>query len=138
MRHLPAFLSALLLASTLFVSGCPKDAMVTETMDEVGKLTDEVISKVQGAEDKKAALAEAKAMIEARQDELGPKMAEISELRGFQVSEETVGKFTESLLDTSMKMTSLQVELMLETAQDPELDAALTELIDAHEKLLDL
>ena len=122
----------------LFVSACSKDDMVNETMDEVTKLTDEVVEKVKTAEDKKAAVTEAKKMIADREGELRPKMEQISELRGFQVSDETVGKFTESLFDATMKMGTLQIDLMIEAAQDPELEAALDELVDAHSALLDL
>ena len=138
MRKLPRLFSALVLSSMLFVSACSKDDMVNETMDEVTKLTDEIVEKVKTAEDKKAAVEEAKKMIADREGELKPKMEQISELRGFQVSDETVGKFTESLFDSTMKMGTLQIDLMIEAAQDPELEKALDELVDAHSSLLDL
>jgi len=138
MRPLPRLLSGLLLGSLLFVSACSKDDMVNETMDEVTKLTDEIVTKINEAEDKKAAIAEAKQMIAEREDELGPKMEKISGLRGYQVSDETVGNFTESLFDNGMKMASLEIDLMIETAQDPELAAELDELVDAHSALLEL
>lgn len=137
MPTLARILPALALTAAL-LSGCSRDAMVNETMDEVSKLTEEVTTLVMEGEDKHAAIAEARALIESRQTELRPKLEQISQLRGFQVSQETVDKFGATLTASMLDMTTLQLELMLQTAQDPELDEELQGLLAAHDALLDL
>lgn len=137
MPALARILPALALTAAL-LSGCARDEMVNETMDEVTALTAEVTTLVKEGEDKKAAIAEAKALIESRQGELRPKLEKISQLRGFQVSQETVDKFSAQLTASMLDMTTLQLELVMETAQDPELAKQLEELLAAHDALLDL
>ena len=137
MPALARILPALALTAAL-LSGCARDEMVNETMDEVTALTAEVTTLVKEGEDKKAAIAEAKALIESRQGELRPKLEKISQLRGFQVSQETVDKFRAQLTASMLDMTTLQLELVMETAQDPELAKQLEELLAAHDALLDL
>lgn len=133
-----AHLLAALCVSCVLLTGCSRDALVNETMAEVTALTNEITAKVTEAEDKQAAIAEAKALLDARRDELQPRLRKISQLRSFQVSEETVETFRGSLVAAALGMSALQVELMMHSAQDPELAAALDELIAAHDELLDL
>lgn len=132
-RILPA-----LALTAVLLTGCSRDEMVLETMDEVAKLTAEVTTMVKEGEDKQAAIAEAKALIESRHGELRPKLEKISQLRGFQVSQKTVDKFGATLTASMLDMTTLQLELMMETSTNPELNEQLQGLLAAHDALLDL
>jgi hypothetical protein len=125
-----------LLALILLVSGCSKDEMANAAIDDLTALTDDIVKTVKDGEDKKKAVADAQAKLDAKKGELGPKMKEVMELRGFQVNDETKTKVADGLVDNTMKMASLQIDLMMETATDPELKAAVDKLSDDHEALL--
>jgi len=58
------------------------------------------------------------------------------ELRGFQVNDETKTKVATGLVDNTMKMATLEMDLMMATATDPELKAAVDKLSSDHEALL--
>ncbi|PRQ02997.1 hypothetical protein ENSA5_19360 [Enhygromyxa salina] len=137
-RSLPPAVCALLLALALTVSACSKDELVNETIDEVTELTNEMVSMIREGEDKKAAVAEARALFESRKAELEPKMLAVTEVRGFQVSDEAVTKISEGLRENSNNMSLVQLDLVMAAAKDPELDAALKELVAAHTALLHL
>lgn len=125
-----------LLALILLVSGCSKDEMANAAVDELTALTDDIVKTVSEGQDKKAAVAEAQAKLDAKKGELGPKMKEVMELRGFQVNDETQDKVNAALVDNTMKMASLQIDLMIATATDPELAAAVDKLTADHEALV--
>lgn len=124
-----------LLALVLIISGCSKDDMAKSAIDEVVKLTDDIVKTVNEAEDKKAGVAEAQKKLDAAKGELGPKMKEVMELRGFQVSTETQSEVESKLLDVTMKMVSLEADLMMATMSDAELEAAVEKLTKDHETL---
>lgn len=125
-----------LLALILLVSACSKDEMANATIDELTTLTDDIVKTIKEGSDKKAAIADAQAKLDAKKGELGPKMKEVMDLRGFQVNDETKTKVADGLVDNTMKMASLQIDLMVETATDPELAAALDKLSADHEALV--
>ncbi|MFO7565295.1 MAG: hypothetical protein R6X02_21815 [Enhygromyxa sp.] len=129
-------LHALLLALILLVSACMKDEMALDAVVQLDALTDEIVKIISEAEDKQAGVAEAQAKLDAKKAELGPKMKEVAELRGVQVSEETADKIKNSLIDNTLKMVTLQMDLLVATATDPELQAAVDKLVDDHGALL--
>jgi hypothetical protein len=125
-----------LLALILIVSGCSKDELATGAIDELNALTDDIVKTVSEASDKKAGVAEAQKKLDAKKGELGPKMKEVMELRGFQINEETKDKVAAGLVDNTMKMATLEIDLMMATATDPELAAAVDKLTSDHEALV--
>ena len=125
-----------LLALILLVSACSKDEMATGAIDELNALTDDIVKTVSEAQDKKAGVAEAQKKLDAKKGELGPKMKEVMELRGFQVNEETKNKVAAGLVDNTMKMATLEMDLMMATATDPELKTAVDKLSSDHEALV--
>ncbi len=125
-----------LLALVLLVSACSKDDMATETIDKLNALTDDIVKTVNEAEDKKAGVAEAQKKLDEAKGELGPKMKEVMELRGYQVNEETKTKVATGLVDNTMKMATLEIDLMMQTMNDAELKAAVEKLSSDHEALV--
>ena len=121
-------LFAVLVAFILSLPGCKKDDMVNETMAEIEKLATEINETVNKAEDKKQGVADAQKLLDAKKDDLKGKMKEIGELRGFQVSDETMTKMGGSIADAVMNVEGLKLDLMSETMQDAELKTALDKL----------
>ncbi len=121
-------LFAVLVAFILSLPGCKKDDMVNETMAEIEKLATEINETVTKAEDKKQGVADAQKLLDGKKDDLKAKMKEVGELRGFQVSDETMSKMGGSIADSVMKVEGLKLDLMAETMQDADLKAALDKL----------
>lgn len=117
-----------LLALVLLVSACSKDEMATGAIDELTALTDDIVKTIQDGQDKQAAVAEAQAKLDAKKDELAPKMKEVMELRGFQVNDETKSKVAQGLVDNTMRVGTLKMSLLMEIATDPELEVAIDKL----------
>ncbi len=129
-------LYTLLLTFVLALSACKKDDMATGTIDELTKLTDEIVAKVKDSSDKKAGVAEAQKLMDGKKGELAPKMAEIMELRGFQLSDEAQTAVAKGMIDNTAKMAQLEIDLLTETMQDKELEAAVEKLSTDHENLI--
>lgn len=125
-----------LLAIVLALGACKKDDFVNETMKELSALTDDIVKKVNDAEDKKAGVAEAQKALDAKKGDLAPKLKEIPQIRNFQLSEEAQGNFAKVLVDVMTKMASLEGDLMIATMSDKELQTAVDKLTADHEALL--
>jgi hypothetical protein len=130
-----ACLSGFVLSLVLLVSACSKDELAKSTITEANKLTDDIVKTVSEAEDKRAGVAAAQQLVDAAKLELGPKMDEVMQLRGYQVSAETRSALEAQLMDMTMKMLTLHADLLVETMRDPELEAALAKLTADHEAL---
>ncbi len=125
-----------LLAIVLALGACKKDDFANETMAQLSSMTDEIVKKVNDSEDKKAGVAEAQKILDAKKADLAPKMAEIMELRGFQISEEAQGNVAKVLVDVTSKMATLEINLMMTTMNDKELEAAVEKLSTDHGNLV--
>lgn len=125
-----------LLAIVLALGACKKDDFANETMKELSALTDDMIKKVKDAEDKKAGVAEAQKALDAKKGDIGPKMKEIMELRGFQLSEEAQGNVAKALVDVTTKMAQMEIDLLTATMSDKDLEAAVEKLTTDHENLV--
>lgn len=125
-----------LLAIVLALGACKKDDFANETTKELASLTDDMIKKVKDAEDKKAGVAEAQKALDAKKGDLGPKMKEIMELRGFQLSEEAQGNVAKVLVDVTTKMAQMEIDLLTATMSDKDLEAAVEKLTTDHENLV--
>lgn len=122
------FAAGLLFTFLAATPACKKDDMVKETMTEVDSLADEIVSTVKNADDKKQGVADAQKLLDAKKEDLGAKMGEVGELRGFQVSEEVATEMTSNLAQSVLEVESLKLNLMTETMKDKELDSALNKL----------
>ena len=132
-----ASLYTLLFALVLALGGCKKDDFARETMAELQKLADDIATSVEDAEDKKAGVAAGQKLLDDKKGELLPKMKEVMELRGFQVSEEVAAEVNKVRMDAGMKVASLELSLVGQTAQDPELEKALDKLTTDFTNLVD-
>ncbi len=102
--------------------------MVKETTSEIDSLADDMVKAVTEADDKKQGVAEAQKLLDAKKADLGAKMVEMGELRGFQVSEDVAADMTSSLAKSVIEVQGLQITLMSESIKDPELKTAVDQL----------
>jgi hypothetical protein len=121
-----------LLVLILLVSGCSKDDMVNEAISDLNAVTDDIVKIVHDGQDKKAAIAEAQAKL----DEFAPKWEPVKDVANFQINEETKKKLGESLQDNTLKMASLELDLAIASATDPELAAAVEKLTSGYQALV--
>ena len=119
---------AALSISLIAFAGCKKDDSVKESLDLLAKHGKEITTKVTGASDKKAGVADAQKYLDSNKDDIIKRMKEMSELRGFQLSEDMQGKMAEGIIDATFMCTKLQTEIMAETMEDEELDKSVDKL----------
>ncbi len=119
---------ALLLAPFLALTACKKDDSVKESLDLLAKHSKEITTKVTGASDKKAGVADAQKYLDANKDDIVKRMKEMSELRGFQLSEDMQSKMAEGIVDATFMCMKLQTDIMAATMEDDELDKAVDKL----------
>jgi len=122
------FAAGLLLSFLVAAPACKKDDMVKETTSEIDSLAEDMVKAVDEADDKKQGIADAQKLLDAKKADLGAKMAEMGELRGFQVSEDVAAEMTSSLAQSVLEVQGLQITLMTESVNDPELKAAVDQL----------
>lgn len=125
-----------LLVLVFALGACKKDDFAKATMTELTALTDDIVKTVKDASDKKAGVAEAQKKLDAKKGDLAPKMNEIMELRGFQLSEEAQGEVAKVLIDVTAKMAQLEIDMLTATMSDKDLEAALEKLTTDHENLV--
>jgi hypothetical protein len=126
-----------LLAIVLALGACKKDDLANETMTELSALADQIVKTVNEAEDKKAGVAEAQKALDAKKVDLAPKMKEIMELRGFEVSEDVAAKVNSVRTEAATKVIGLELGLIAQISQDAELEKALDKLTTDFGKLID-
>jgi hypothetical protein len=94
--------------------------------------TDELLSKVEQAEDAKAGVAEAQALLDARKGELAGRVAALK--RGAQESGAR-GRLLEAEVDNTDRVHRLQLKYADEAARDAGLKAGLERLINDYDAL---
>ncbi len=130
------FAAGLLLSLLVAAPACKKDDMVKETTSEIDSLAGEMVKTITEADDKKQGVADAQKLLDAKKADLGAKMTEMGELRGFQVSEEASAEMTSSLASSMIEVQGLQITLMSESMKDPELKTAVEKLTNDFSSML--
>ncbi|MCA9651364.1 MAG: hypothetical protein H6712_01910 [Myxococcales bacterium] len=126
-----------LLTLVLALGACKKDDFANETVNELNKLADDIVAKVKEGDDRAASIDAAQKMLDEKRPDLQTKMGEIMELRGFQVSEETAANVNKVRTEAGMKVATLQLDLIAETAGNEELNKKLEKLTDDFTNLVD-
>lgn len=98
----------------------------------LNSFTDELLSKVEKAEDTKAGVTEAQALLNARTKELAGGIAEIK--KGAQDAE-SKAKLLEAEVENIDRVHRLQLKYSDETARDPDLKARLERFINDYDAL---
>lgn len=118
-----------LLAIALTLTACKKDDFANETVNELNKLADDIVAKVKEGDDRGASIDAAQKMLDDKKGELAPKMKEIMELRGFEVSDETAANVNKVVTEASLKVATLSLSMMADLS-DPEVSKKMDKLVD--------
>jgi hypothetical protein len=133
-RILPFF--SIFFVALLMLGGCKKDDFVNSTCDEIDKLATEIVDTVKKGDDPKAGVDAAQKLLDGKKSDLEPKMKELGELRGFQVSEESTARMTSTLMDAVGKVEGLKIDYLRESMGDKDLDAKIEKLTGDFSTLL--
>ena len=126
----------LLLACGAALAGCKKDTEVNAVIGELDSFTKELVSKVESAPNPSAGVDEAQKYLDAHKDDLKAKINSLKELRGYQVSDDTMKKMKESVTEDAMSVAKLQIKYMQQSIRDPAFKAKLDKLLNDYQSLL--
>ena len=130
-KIVPVFLFALLLG----LAGCKKDAEIDAFIKDFDQLTNDVVQKVQSSPNA-AGLAEAQKIVDAKKADMKTRLDALKQLRGYQVSDTSVKKLTDSVTANAQKITGLATVITPQAIKDPSLVTKYTALTKSYTDML--
>lgn len=98
----------LLLAVSVILAGCKKDAEINASLAEVDSFTNELVDRIKNASNPTAGVDDAQQYLDSRKREIKAKATMLARVRGIQVNEETEKKLIEAVRRDQMTIVSLQ------------------------------
>ena len=126
----------LILALGVAMAGCKKDTEVNAVIADLDAFTKELVQKAEGAQNPAAGVDEAQKFLDSRKADMRAKIESLKGMRGYQVSQDTTKKITESVTEDVMSVNKLKIKFMTETMRDPALKAKLDKLVNDYNALL--
>jgi hypothetical protein len=111
-------------------SAAPDAGGADALVPALNSFTEELLAKVESAQDRKAGLAEAQRLLDARKAELAGRIAEFKRGAG-----ERRGGWLEVEVDNTDRVHRLQLEYADEAARDPDFKARLERLVSDYDSL---
>ena len=111
------FVPVLLIALVLALSGCKKDSDIEGFIKDFDGLTTELVKTIESSPTS-AGIDEAQKKLDAKKADLKTRLAALKELRGFQVSKESLEKLTKSITDNAQKLTGLSTKISSEAIKN--------------------
>lgn len=133
-----AVVFALLLSSVCALAGCrgigsgaggvgePRGGAADALVSELNAFTDELVSKVESAQDASAGVAEAQRLLESRRDALAARIVAAKKGEGDAAGRR---KWLEAEVDGTDRVSRLQVKYLDASMRDPVLKARLDKLV---------
>jgi hypothetical protein len=98
----------LLLAVSVILAGCKKDAEINASLAEVDSFTNELADRIKNASNPIVGVDDAQQYLDSRKREIKAKATMLARVRGIQVNEETEKKLIETVRRDQMTIVSLQ------------------------------
>lgn len=117
------------------LTSCSKDDEVLAFGGSVEALSTELADTVKKSEDKKAGLDAALKILDEKGAAVKATYAELQNVRGFQVKEETMVKMTESITKSTTDVMQIKIDLIAATMKDKDLSAKVDKLVDGYTAL---
>jgi hypothetical protein len=144
MRRIAAPLVILSLACALASAGCRSAADSPtgaggsdsgETVKALRAFTEELTSKVESARDKKAGLADAQTLLDARKTELAARVSAARASQRVKSDAKARGSLLEAEVDNTERVHRLQVEYAEASARDPDFKARLDKFVSDYDSI---
>jgi hypothetical protein len=127
----------LMIGLALSLFGCSRDSDVLAFSQKLDEVATQVEAKATAGKDPGAGIDEAQKYLESQAGDLKAKYAELAELRGFQVKEESIAKLTEGVTNSTMKVAGLKLKFIRESMEDKALDGKLEKLSKTYEGIFE-
>jgi hypothetical protein len=102
---------------------------VDAVVREVGEFTDELVKKVETAENPRDGVAEAQKLLDARRTVLAPRIASVKVSPQMQQDAAAKRKWLEAEVDNTDRVSRLQVKYLDTSMRDPDFKARLDKLV---------
>ena len=137
MKGTVACIWAALAVCALLAGACTKDAEVDRTLSEIDAFTQELVRRVDAAENPSRGVSEAQQYFDARKAEIGSKLSALREVRGGEVSdgEAMRRKMEESLTTNLLSVDGLRTKYIRASMDDPDFQARLDKLVSDYKAL---
>jgi hypothetical protein len=132
-RSLGVALAGLVAAAS---AGCSKDAEVQKTLTDLDTFTTQLVGKVKSASTPQAGVDEAQKYLDANGGALRAKVAELKNVRGFQINAETKKKLETGFLNSATAVAGLQLEYVQQSVQDQAFKQRLDKLVTDYRNLI--
>lgn len=119
----------LLIAATVLLTGCNRDAEIEMALAEVNSFTAELVKRVESAPDRTAGVDDAQQYLDSRKREIKAQASLLARIRGIQVSDATQKKMIEAVKRDQMTVTSLQSKYMNISINDAAFKTKLDKLV---------
>lgn len=128
----------LVLAATLLLAGCKKDAEINSVLLDFDSFTRELLKKVETAESPASGVADAQQYLDEKKAELRSKWESIKTVKNFQVSEETKKRMENDLKKNLMSVYGLQSRYIDESIKSTAFKTKLDKLISDYKNLYEV
>lgn len=118
------------------LAGCSKDDDVKNVVAEINTFTTDLVGKVESAPDPSSGVDAAQKHLDAKKADIQAKLESIKQVRGFQVSKETMAQMQKDIQDDAMKVMNLQLKYATKAASDSAFNAKLEKLTKDYTDLL--
>lgn len=122
------FIAPFLVIVLVALVGCSKDAEINSTVAEIHSFSEEIVNRIQSAPNPVAGVDAAQSLMDSRKADLKAKLTALKDVRGYQVSDETRRKMTETITADAIAFSSLQLKYVGESIKNPAFKSKLDKL----------
>jgi len=123
-------LFGLVLVWSFVFAGCgSKDAEINSFISDSDKLASEIVQKVK-ANPTATGVDEAQKLLDSKKADLRKQYDNLKTARGYQVKEETMRKFTDSVFKNAEAVNNLKLDFLEKTLNDKKFSEKIDKLVD--------
>lgn len=120
----------LVIAMSFVLAGCgSKDAEVTAFIADTDKLAGDIVQKVK-ANPTASGIDEAQKLLDGKKADLKTKYDSLKTIRGYQVKEETMKKFTDSVFRNAEAVNGMRIDYVEKSVDDASFSKKLDKLVN--------
>ena len=132
------FTTLSLVLACLLITGCKKDTQINSVIAELDTFTTDLVKKVESAPNPAAGVDDAQKFLDSKKTDLAAKIASLKDIRGYQVSEDTKKKMTDSVTNDVKRVAGLQIKYIATSMRDAAFKTKLEKLTRDYQGLFKL